>query len=77
MAKCIQCGGEAVQQGALYAPTRVSFRPDGTKFLTFETGDVLTKALMCRDCGLVQIIGDANKLRRLTGSTEREPGSVG
>lgn len=75
MSKCIQCGGEAVQQGALYAPMRVSFRPDGTKFLTLETGDVLTKATMCRDCGLVQIIGDAAKLRRITSCADPvEPG---
>lgn len=44
----------------------MSFRPEGTKFLTLETGDVMTKATMCRECGLIEIIGDVGKLRRLT-----------
>lgn len=77
MSTCLKCGKESVQTGALYAPTRVSFRPEGTKFLTLETGDVLTKATMCRECGHVEIVGDVNKLRRLTGGTEKEPGTSG
>jgi hypothetical protein len=31
----------------------------------------MTKAMMCRMCGLVEIVGDVNKLRRLTGVTPR------
>jgi hypothetical protein len=27
---------------------------------------VMTKAIMCRECGLIEIVGDVNKLRRLT-----------
>ncbi len=52
--------------GALYSPVRLSFRPQDAKFMTLSTGDVMTKALMCRDCGLIEITGDVNKLRRLT-----------
>lgn len=73
MPKCIRCGSEQASSGALYGPTRLSFRPDGTRFLTLETGDVLTKASMCRECGLVEILGDVNKLRRLTGESAKEP----
>lgn len=54
-------------QGALYAAVRLSFRPQDSRFLTLQTGDVMTKALMCRDCGLIEIVGDAVKLRHLTG----------
>ena len=56
--------------GALYSPVRTSFRPQESKFLTLETGDVMTKATMCRGCGLVEITGDVNKLRRLTSDPE-------
>jgi hypothetical protein len=49
---------------------RTSFRPQESKFLTLQTGDVMTKATMCRKCGAVEIIGDVNKLKRLTS----EPG---
>ena len=59
-----------VAAGALYAPGRLSFRPQEAKFFTLETGDVLTKATMCRKCGLIEVTGDVNKLRRLTSETE-------
>jgi hypothetical protein len=55
-------------QGALYAPVRLAFRPQDSRFLTLQTGDVMTKALMCRDCGVIEIVGDANKLKHLTGA---------
>jgi len=54
--------------GALHGPRRVSFRPEASRFLTLETGDVLTKATMCTKCGLIEITGDVNKLLRLTTS---------
>jgi hypothetical protein len=67
MNKCSRCGGEQIAPGALFsAVSRSSFRPQDSKFLTLESGDVMTKALMCRDCGVIEIVGDVNKLRRLT-----------
>jgi len=54
--------------GAVYSAVRVSFRPQDSKFMTLETGDVMTKAFMCFDCGLIEIVGDVAKLRRLTGA---------
>jgi hypothetical protein len=67
--KCTRCGSESIASGALYGPRRGSFRPDGSKFLTFETGDVMTRATMCRECGLIEITGDVGKLSRLTTET--------
>jgi hypothetical protein len=58
--------------GALYSGMRTSFRPQESKFLTLETGDVMTKATMCRNCGAVEILGDVNKLRRLTSEPDPE-----
>jgi hypothetical protein len=67
MATCLRCNkGETIVLGALYSGMRTSFRPQESKFLTLETGDVMTKAMMCRVCGAVEIIGDVHKLRRLT-----------
>ena len=59
-----------VAGGALYSPVRTSFRPSDSKFLTLQTGDVMTKAMMCRDCGVIEIIGDVTKLRRLIAGTD-------
>ena len=64
---CIRCGGEMSDGGALYSAVRLSFRPQEARFMTLQTGDVMTKAVMCRVCGLIEILGDVNKLRRLTG----------
>jgi hypothetical protein len=50
----------------------MSFRPSDSKFMTLQTGDVMTKAMMCRTCGVVEIVGDVAKLRRLIA--EPEPG---
>jgi hypothetical protein len=58
--------------GALYSAVRLSFRPQESKFMTLQTGDVMTKATMCRSCGVIEIIGDVNKLRRLTSEPEAE-----
>lgn len=70
---CGRCGGEMSANGALYSAVRLSFRPQESKFMTLETGDVMTKAMMCRDCGLIEIVGDVNKLRRLTGAPATSP----
>jgi hypothetical protein len=72
MGKCGRCGGETVSGGALYSPVRASFRPQDSKFMTLQTGDVMTKATMCRQCGLIELTGDVSKLRRLTGELPAE-----
>ena len=64
---CSRCGGEMTAHGALQAAVRLTFRPQDAKFMTLETGDVMTKAVMCQDCGVIEILGDVNKLRRLIG----------
>ena len=68
--KCPRCGGDMADYGALYSAVRMSFRPQEAKFMTLQTGDVMTKAVMCRDCGTIEIFGDVNKLRRLTSEPE-------
>jgi len=76
---CSRCGGNSFSAGALISAVRTSFRPQESKFLTLETGDVMTKAMMCRTCGLIEIIGDVNKLRRLTSDpdgTSDQPGDA-
>jgi hypothetical protein len=71
MANCLRCGGE-MSPGALFSAVRTSFRPQDSKFLTLETGDVMTKAMMCRTCGMIEIVGDVNKLRRLTSDPDSQ-----
>ena len=70
MATCARCGGDSFAAGAMISAVRTSFRPQESKFLTLETGDVMTKAMMCRGCGVIEIVGDVNKLRRLTSEPD-------
>ena len=70
MATCSRCGGDSFAPGAMIAAVRTSFRPQNTKFLTLETGDVMIKAMMCRTCGVIEIVGDVNKLRRLASEPD-------
>jgi hypothetical protein len=70
MATCARCGGESFAAGAMISAVRTSFRPQESKFLTLETGDVMTKAMMCRSCGVIEIIVDVNKLRRLSSEPD-------
>ena len=44
--------------------------------MTLQTGDVMTKATMCRQCGLIELTGDVSKLRRLDGDLCRCPQPV-
>ena len=44
MPKCSRCNGDVFAAGALISAVRTSFRPQDSKFLTLETGDVMTKA---------------------------------
>jgi hypothetical protein len=67
---CKRCGGDVMSMGSLISAVRTSFRPQDTKFLTLETGDVMTKAMMCRSCGVIEIIGDVAKLKRLTSEPD-------
>jgi hypothetical protein len=54
----------------------MSFRPQDSKFFTLQTGDVMTKAMMCRECGVIELVGDVAKLKRLLHGTETTPESA-
>ena len=51
---CARCGGPMTAGGALYSAVRLSFRPQDARFMTLETGDVMTKAVMCQSCGVIE-----------------------
>ena len=72
MANCYRCGHELLSIGALFSGIRTSFRPQDSKFLTLETGDVMTRAQMCRECGHIEFTGDVGKLRRLVAEADTD-----
>ena len=54
----------------------MAFRPEDSKFFTLQTGDVMTKAMMCRDCGVIEIVGDITKLKRLISGAGPVPAAL-
>ncbi|CAA9589388.1 hypothetical protein AVDCRST_MAG81-4679 [uncultured Synechococcales cyanobacterium] len=72
--KCIKCGSTSLETGVVKAPTdrsgRIHFYADNTKFMTLQTGAIDVYSSMCLDCGFIELIGDVQKARSLTGRDE-------
>lgn len=67
---CHRCGGDVLATGLLIAPAPTSAQPRNiTRGLTLPTGDLVTKATMCRRCGAFQIIGRLDSQTRLATET--------
>ena len=76
--KCSRCDCEQHHDGALGSEVyglvlhagNLQFRPDKDEraFLSFATKGVKVSAMMCRECGLLELTGDAGKLRRITSA---------
>ena len=63
--KCLRCGGANLEPGWVQSTGKIYFRPDNTKFMTLRTADVEVNGNFCLDCGTVELVGDAEKCRRL------------
>ena len=76
--KCSRCGCEENYSGVLESPVygmvvkvgNLQFTPDRDerRFLSLETKGVRISATMCRECGALELTGDAAKLRRIEDS---------
>lgn len=64
MLQCPHCGGE-LAPGKLMETHQTRFQPDNTPFFTLTSNNVALKALMCLDCGRIELRGDTAKLRDL------------
>ena len=76
--KCPRCQSEESCYGKLESPVygmviqvgSLQFIPDEDerKFLSLETRGISVSAMMCQECGALELTGDAEKLRRITDS---------
>ena len=66
--KCSRCGETEFEEGAVQSAGTISFRPKGTKFLTMSPGNVSISARICMNCGLIELNGDIEVIKSLTGS---------
>ena len=72
-AYCPLCGHDELVDGQLQSTGLVYFRPRKTKFYTFRTANVKTRAYMCTRCGGIAWFGYAEKLNKLRLEPESEP----
>jgi excisionase family DNA binding protein len=66
--RCAACGHGVMIEGKLQGASRLYFRPDKTRFWTFDEALVPLAAKTCAACGYVQIHADTAKLNRLRRS---------
>lgn len=72
--RCAVCGHAVLIEGQVQGTGRLYFKPDKTKFWTFEESLVPTRSRVCAACGYIQIHADTAKLTRLTpASPGRKP----
>jgi len=64
--RCAACGHGVLVAGRVQATGLLYFKPDKTKFWSFEESLISTRAHMCAACGHLQLHADTAKLGRLT-----------
>src|SRR5690349_5660242 len=64
-ARCASCGHGVLVSGRLQGTGLLYFKPDKTKFWTFEESLISTRSHMCTACGYLQLHADTAKLGRL------------
>ena len=71
--QCVACGHSVLLEGRVQGTGRLYFKPDKTRFWTFEESLVSLRARTCASCGFMQMHADTEKLNRLRpGVTEQE-----
>jgi len=63
--KCSSCGHSILVDGTMQGFGRMYFRPNKTRFWTFQEALVPLKVLVCAACGHVDIRADTSKLTKL------------
>ncbi len=68
--KCMRCGGDELEPGAIQSTGKIYFRPENTKFLTLKTADIRIDGNICLDCGHIELVGDLVKAKDLVKAAE-------
>ena len=63
--KCVNYGQTNMEWGTLHSTGKLYFRPTDAKFLKLETANIEVHANMCLNCGSVNLMGSAEKLKEL------------
>ena len=63
--KCLRCGGTNLVPSELQSTGKVYARPKGAKLAAIFTTGALISANVCFDCGHVELLVNADKVRSL------------
>lgn len=64
--KCLRCGGTNLQPSDLQSTGKIYSRPKDAKLVTVLTTGVPVNALICLDCGHVELVVDTERVRSIT-----------
>ena len=70
--RCASCGHGLLVPGQLQGTGRLYFKPEKTRFWSFEESLVSTRAKVCAACGYVQLYAETGKLNRLLPSDKKK-----
>lgn len=63
--KCLRCGGSNLKPSALQSTGKVYVRPKDAKLVTVLTTGVMVDAVVCLDCGHVELVANKDKIKAL------------
>jgi hypothetical protein len=63
--KCFRCGSTQLASGWAQSTGKMYFRPDKVNFFAPRTADLSVTAMMCLDCGTIELVGDVKKAQSL------------
>ena len=72
--KCLKCGGTDLKAGKLsgaFLPVSV-FRPEGGGLASYKNHALPVKAVICLDCGFVEISGDPEVAKAVVNRSEAD-----
>lgn len=69
--RCAACGHTVLVDGAVQGTGRLYFRPDKSRFWTFQEALVPLRAVVCTACGHVKMQADTDKLTSLMPEDEK------
>jgi len=64
--KCLRCGGTNLQPSDLQSTGKIYSRPKDAKLVTVLTTGVPVSALICLNCGHVELVVDTERVRAIT-----------
>ncbi len=64
--KCLRCGGTNLQPSELQSTGKIYSRPKDAKLVTVLTTGVPVSALICLNCGHVELVVDTERVRSIT-----------